>query len=280
MARKLAGPLYRRLRKNLARLGYCSKPTFLIIGAQKAGTSALFSMLNQHPKIVAPRNKEMAFFHDKQVKGGIAYGDFSTYHGSFPPPYRLAHGKMTFEATPAYLVFPECPKRIYDYNPKMKLIAILRDPVARAYSSWNMYRNLANSSNPTYRLLAESRTFEDAIATEIKLIELGQSTRPYNYVRVGIYAEHLESYFHYFPRDAMLVLDHADFLRNPETSLAATCRFLEIDPAFEFSIKREHVSAYDRPIPAGTADILRSFYRPMNSRLCALLNREFEWGKR
>lgn len=267
-------------KRKVAQWGYYSNPSFLIIGAQKAGTSALFSMLDQHPQIVAPRNKEPAFFHDKEAGGGTKYGDFPAYHAMFPPPHRMVGGRMTYEATPEYLIFPECPKRIHDYDPNLKLIAILRDPVARAYSSWNMFRNYTNSLNPVYRLLTESRTFEDAIAEEIRLIEQGRNMRPWNYVRTGMYAEHLRRYFQYFSRDALLILDHAALLHAPDQCLATTCRFLGIDDTFAFHQKRVHVSAYESPIPEGAADILRAFYRPLNADLCRLLNREFAWGGR
>jgi len=262
------------------RLGYYSKPSFVIIGAQKAGTSALFSILGQHPQIVVPHGKELAFFYDTQLIDGIKYGDFLTYHSMFPLPHRLASGKMTFEATPEYLIYPESPKRIYDYASDMKLIAILRDPIARAYSGWNMFRRLANSPHAAHRSIAESRTFEDAITAEIKLIEQGKSTRPWNYVRTGMYVEHLQRYFQYFSQDAMLVLDHADFLRTPDTCLAATCQFLGIDDTFKFNIRFENVSSYESPIPQEAANILRSFYQPLNASLCRLLQREFEWGMR
>lgn len=264
-------------KRGVAQLGYYSKPSFLIIGAQKAGTTALFSMLDQHPQIVAPRNKEPAFFYGKEVGGGIKYGDFPAYHAQFPLPYRLSGGKMTFEATPEYLIFPECVQRIHNYNPAMKLIVLLRDPVARAYSGWNMFRNFAHSPVENFRLLAESRTFEDAVAEEIKLIEQGRNTRPWNYVRTGMYAEHLRRYFQVFPRDSMQILDHADFLDAPDRCMAEICRFLGIDDTIAFRPRRVHVSDYENPIEGGVARELRAFYRPLNADLFHLLNRDFAW---
>lgn len=271
--------LRRGLLKSLARVGYCSKPSFLIIGAQKSGTSALFSMLGQHPQLVAPRNKEPTFFNDKEVRGGIQYGCFADYHAQFPLPFRLSGGRITFEATPEYLVFPECVQRIHDYNPAMKLIALLRDPVARAYSGWNMYRTFANSPVENYRLLTERRTFEEAIAAELQLIEQGRSTSPWNYLRTGMYAEHLRRYFQVFPRDSMLILEHAEFLEAPDRCLAEVCRFLGIDDTFAFRVVRALVSNYESPIPEGAARVLRSFFQPLNSDLFQLLNREFAWGE-
>ena len=125
-------------KKELARLGYYSRPAFIIIGAQKSGTSALHSMLRQHPQIMVPGEKELHFFDD----GLIRYGDFSTYHSSFPLPFQLSPNKITGEASPSYLYHPDCPKRIYNYSPGMLLVAVLREPVSRAYSGWNMYKKL------------------------------------------------------------------------------------------------------------------------------------------
>lgn len=266
--------LARWLKREAARLGYCSRPSFIIIGAQKAGTSALFSMLGQHPQIVTPAEKEVHFFDGAK----IVYGDFSTYHALFPLPYRLSSNQITFEASPSYLYNPECPQRIYDYSANIRLIAILREPVARAYSAWNMFRSFTNSSSPKHRKLAESRTFEEAIAVEMKMIE--QTERPADpiaYVRRGIYVEQVQRYFQYFPRGALLILDHSDLLRMPEVCLAQLCRFLEIDDAFRFEIERKNVSNYESDIPEAAAEILHSFYAPHNKSLFRLLGKEFKW---
>jgi hypothetical protein len=266
--------LARWLKRETARLGYHSRPSFIIIGAQKAGTSALFSMLGQHPQIVAPRVKEIDFFSGLKIKDG----DLLTYHSMFPLPYRLASDKITFEATPNYLCHPECAPRIHDYAPDMRLIAILRDPVARAYSAWNMYRGFANSSNAGFRKLAESRTFEAAITDDINMMEQAEySNSPCTYVRRGIYVEQLQRYFRCFSREALLILDYYDFLHTPDTCLASVCRFLKIDETFKFRIERRNVSNYESDIPKAAADLLRSFYAPHNESLFRLLGREFKW---
>jgi hypothetical protein len=272
--------LYRRMKRQLVRLGYYSKPSFLIIGAQKAGTSGLFSTLDQHPQIVAPRRKELNYFHDSEFKADMKYSDLLAYHSQFPLPCRLASGKITFEATPEYLIFPECPQRIHEYNPKMKFIAILRDPIERAYSAWNMYRGFADSASAQYKALADHRTFEEAITEEIRFIEQGLRLRPWSYVRTGMYVEHLHRYFQHFAQDAMLILDYADFLRAPDSCLAATCRFLGIDDTFKFRLKFANVSKYESRVSSEAVNILRSFYQPLNASLFELLKREFEWGRR
>jgi hypothetical protein len=264
----------RRLKKGLVRLGYHTRPAFIIIGAQKAGTSSLFAMLSQHPQIVAPARKELHFFDDGEMK----YGDFSAYHDLFPLPYALNSGKITFEATPSYLYHPQCAQRICEYSPEMRIIAILRDPVSRAYSGWNMYRSLAGSTDPDQKITAEYRSFEDAVADEIKVIEQTEwSNNPRAYVKRGLYAEQLQRYFNFFPRESCLILDHYDLQFNPEACLREICLFLRINERFHFTVERRHLSSYASSLPQKAADSLRSFYAPHNNDLFALLGREFKW---
>jgi hypothetical protein len=181
--RAAIGTILRQGRRGLGWLGYHSRPSFIIIGAQKAGSTAMFTMLGQHPQIVAPKYKELDFFNGL----GIQYGDFLTYHSMFPLPYRLTSGKITYQGTPNYLHSPDCPQRIYDYAPDMKLIAVFRDPVARAYSSWTMYRRFANSATSPNKHLAEYKSFEEAIVEELELLEKGSSRGPGHYVKRGMY---------------------------------------------------------------------------------------------
>ncbi len=266
--------LYWGLKKNLVRLGYYAKPSFMILGAQKAGTSALFSMLNQHPQVIGSHHKELGFF----ISFGIQYGDFLTYHSMFPMPHRLVSGKLTFEATPDYLYCTECPQKIYSYSPDMLFVAILRDPVARAYSAWNMYRRFASSPNADFRKLAEYRTFSDAVIDEMKVIEQTKwSNNSFAYVRRGVYVEQLQRYFQYFPHAACLILDYQDLLDSPDVCLAQLCRFLKIDDAFKFSVEHRNISSYQDDMPNEVADMLHAFYAPHNESLCSLLGREFKW---
>jgi hypothetical protein len=127
-----------KTRRTLVRLGFFTRPSFLVIGGVKCGTTALHRYLCDHPKIVPAWDKEIHFF-DQNVSY-IERGP-NWYHAKFPPPFRLGVGRQTFEATPSYLYqFPRCAERIYNYDPRLKLIVLLRAPVERAYSHWKMLR--------------------------------------------------------------------------------------------------------------------------------------------
>lgn len=266
-------------KRSLAQAGYHGRPDLIIIGAQKAGTTALYGMLGQHPQVVAPRFKELNYFTDQGNYGGVVrfrYGDVAGYHAHLPLPYRLSGGQLTFDASPEYLYHPQVAARIYEYDPHIRLIAILREPVARAYSAWGMYRKLAG--HPLYDHLAEQRSFEDAIEAELAVIE--QSTWESDriaYVKRGVYADQLARYWDHFPADRMLILEHSDFRQDQVGCLAQICRFVGVDPRYRFDSEQRNVTQYDEPIPPHVAERLHAFYAPHNERLFEMLGKEYDW---
>ncbi|MGZ8918140.1 MAG: sulfotransferase family protein [Methylobacter sp.] len=110
-----------------------SFPNFMIIGAQKAGTTALYEYLSRHPQIQPTKVKELHYFNcEARYKNGIEF-----YRSFFQLD---TESKLLFDASPGYLNNANAPKRIYAHNPNVKIIILLRDPVERAYSAWNMYK--------------------------------------------------------------------------------------------------------------------------------------------
>jgi len=108
-------------------------PSFLIIGAQKCGTTALHSYLSLHPQIAGSNPKELHFFNsDYNYSKGVAYYESLLSN--------LNEKLIKFEASPSYLVNPFAAARIYNYNPAVRLIVLLRNPIERAFSAWNMYK--------------------------------------------------------------------------------------------------------------------------------------------
>ena len=124
-------------------------PDFLILGAQKAGTTALYSYLRKHPSIIGPSWKEVSYF-DRHYARGPAW-----YRGNFPNKLRT-RGALVGEASPSYLFHPLGPRRVRELVPEARLVALLRDPVDRALSHYNHERALGR----------EPLSFEDALAAE------------------------------------------------------------------------------------------------------------------
>ncbi len=108
-------------------------PQLLVIGAQKCGTSALFSYLAQHPRLMPAQEKELDFFgSDLRFSNGMEW-----YRSRWE---RSSYRTIRFEASPQYLFIPQAAERIRSCISRAKLVAILRDPIARAHSAWLMYR--------------------------------------------------------------------------------------------------------------------------------------------
>ena len=128
-------------------------PSFLVIGAQRSGSTALYRHLAAHPAILPPLRKEVHYFDFQYAKGRAWYlAHFPGIQERITGNYRA----ITFEASPYYMLHPLAPERIMAFNPDMKLIAILRDPVDRALSH---YHHEARRG-------VETLTFEEAIAAE------------------------------------------------------------------------------------------------------------------
>jgi len=266
--------LRKRIKRTLVRKGYHSKPAFIIIGAQKAGTTAMFRILRQHPQIVAPAEKELHFFDSMRIR----YGDFAAYHEMFPLPYELKPDKLTYEASPSYLFNPDCPERIYRYSPEIRLVAVLREPVSRAFSAWNMYKSFTHSANPYLRLFAERRSFEDAVMQEIgELDKKDWKTDKFSYIKRGMYIEQLERYLQYVSRESLLILEHSRLIRDPQAVFASMFRFLQIEDRIAVRTLRSHVTRYADDIPLKARDALKSVFKSCNDKLYKLLGEEYDW---
>jgi hypothetical protein len=186
-----AARLWRRLTA-----GRRTLPAFIIIGAQKAGTTSLYKYLRQHPNIVPALKKEVKFF-DCNYDLGLDW-----YRSHFPYHSKLNGQKMTGEASPHYLFHPLAARRIANVLPEVKLIALLRNPVERAYSHYQL--NVRRGREPL--------SFEQAIDKEEERLQgmrekilAGEDIPLYNflhysYLAKGIYADQLQYWFAQFPR--------------------------------------------------------------------------------
>ena len=146
---------------------------FIICGTQKGGTTALDYYLRFHEEVCMAKKKEVHFFDNDDYfkRKKIKYQD---YHKFFNPS---KNHKIIGEATPIYMFWENAMERIYDYNPDMKLIAILRNPIDRAFSNWNMEKQRKR----------ETRTFLDSIKYEIENIDNIKQSRTFSYLQRGFY---------------------------------------------------------------------------------------------
>src|SRR5581483_2019209 len=214
-------------------------PNFLIVGAARSGTTSLWHWLRQHPQVFMPRYKEPAFFVHN-------FGVFTQeeYLSLFNP----GRGKACIgEASTAYLSAPESPPWIHELLGKIKIMAILRNPVDRAYS---MYCWLAMIG------LEPLETFEEAIAQESRRmtsLPFQQNcliaSHNYQYFHAGLYIEKIKPYIKIFGADRVKMLLFDDLKKNPAGFCAEVCEFLEISQANGHAFRSENGAVIPRSTP-------------------------------
>lgn len=243
-------------------------PDFLIIGGQKCGTTSLYQYLIQHPQILPAAQKEVHFF-DLNFSQGIEW-----YQQQFPLP--TSEQQLTGESSPYYLFHPCVPQRVYQLFPNIKLIVLLREPVARA---WSHYHH-------EVRLGFESLSFDEAIAQEAERLNgeteklLADETyysfnhQHYSYLSRGIYIKQLETWMDLFPKKQFLVIKSEDFYTNPGKTLDQVFEFLEL-PAYQL----DHYSKYNvgdyPPLTDSTQRYLSDYFQPHNRKLQEYLGMTF-----
>jgi hypothetical protein len=245
-------------------------PEFLVIGAQKAGTTALYAYLRWHPAITGPSWKEVSFF-DRHWWRGERW-----YRGQFP--LRSA-GRLVGEASPSYLFHPLAPERVRSLLPDVRLIALLRDPVERAYSQYQHEVALGR----------EPLSFEDALEAEEERTR-GEVERlvadprafsrdwwDHTYAARGLYAEQLERWLAVFPRNQLLVVATDELGEKPAETYAAVLSFLGVEP----HALDDYPRVFDRdyaPMRRETRAALAERFAEPNRRLERLLGRDFAWS--
>ncbi len=239
--------------------------TFLIAGAQKGGTTALFDYLGDYPDVALSDEKELHFFDDETRDW--ATPDYGDYHSRFPPP----DGRPCGEATPIYIYWPNSLERIAAYNPAMKLILLLRDPVERAWSGWRMEYARGPETRPFAWCIREGRQrLFDA--------EPWGHHREFSYVERGFYGEQVERLLSLFPREQLLVLTSDNLHAEPGRTLAEVRAFLGLSEAQAPEPREVHVGTpmdYPSELTAEDAAFLREVYADDAERLAALTGVRF-----
>ncbi len=265
--------LTEKLEKIARIIGYTAKPDFLIIGAQKAGTSSLFSILKQHQFIKPSSTKEIHYFdQDDWYNKKRLY----QYHSYFPFPHDLSKNDKVFEATPRYLYHPKVAERLYNYNKNLKLIVMLRNPAERALSSWTMFHHNFQTGNKSY--LFEPRSFKEVIETDLKTIDTDDFyTTQRGYVKRGIYHFQIENYFKYFNRNQIHFLEDIDLKNDFENTLRKIFLFIGV-PYEELKLEFLNKSSVNTKDSYHLEiEMLKEFYKPYNKKLYELLGKDYRW---
>ncbi len=249
-------------------------PSFLLIGAQKGGTTSLFHYLCQHPCFVPAYKKEINYFAAEYGQGE------RWYRAHFPLKSEIdwiarTHRRpaMTGDATTWYIDHALAPARAAALVGDAKIVVLLRNPVRRAISH---YHHAVAYGLETAETFAEALALEEERRRSEAAFE-GPHHRHRSYRARGVYADQLQRWFEAYPRERVLVLGAHEMRANPRATLDQVCDFVGLGPvpgAVDFAI---HNSRRYDPQPDSVLEQLQAFYAPHNARLFALLGREFPW---
>lgn len=248
-------------------------PDYIIIGVQKGGTSSLFRYLTRHPNVLPGYKKEVKFFDGRYTKG------LDWYRYNFPLVSQMSDPyTQTGEASPSYVFHPLVPQRIKESLPNIKLILLLRDPVARAYSHYQ--GNLRKGH--------EKLSFQEAIEQEENRLEgerekiIADQTYPmyrylvFSYLTRGVYIDQLRNWFKSFSREQILILRSEDFFNSPPKVFQRVLTFLGLP---DWKLDNYDIFNFGRyeKMDHRMENKLRTYFYPHNQELYEYLGLNFNW---
>ena len=249
-------------------------PDFVVIGAQKAGTSSLYGQLAAHPSVVPALRKEVHHF-DRRPAPITHYRAFFPRRSVLDAVAARTGRALTGEATPYYLFHPAVPERLHASVPDVRLIAVLRDPVARAISGYHHAVRVGDERRPIEEALDPAAAEVLPPPSEAAWYDAARCpARLHGYLARGRYAEQLERWLAVFPRGQLLVLE-SDALRGGSVP-AAVLAFLGLPDDAAPAVPDRNVGAYAAPA-LGIEARLVDYFRPHNARLGSLLGFQLPW---
>jgi hypothetical protein len=254
------------------------RPDFLIVGAQRCGTTSMFKTVVQHPDVLRPFLRKGTHYFDKSYERGERW-----YRGHFPLAANalLRGGRaITGESSPYYMFHPLARQRLAADLPGVKLLVLLRDPVVRAYSGHSHERARGFEDLP----------FEDALAAEPErlagererlMAEPGYDSlhwQHHAYVTRGQYIEQLRALEHLVGRDRMCVVDSGDFFTDPEPVFDEVRDFLGLRPSRDI-VFEQHNARSRSPLSDALRTRLEEHYAPYDEDLARWWGRTPSWRR-
>jgi hypothetical protein len=256
-------------------------PDFILVGAQRCGTTSLFRYLVSYPGVFPSSPKEVHFFSN-HFKKGIAW-----YRSHFPLEWQKRYVErvrkrkfLTGEATPYYLAHPHAPRRIFQALPEVLLIILFRNPIDRAYSHYHFELSKG----------VETLSFEGAIDREQQRLDqelekmLADGTyrsfnhQHFSYLSRGHYADQLEAWRRLFTPDQMHIVISEGFFLDPERTLRNLAAFAGLPDRTLSRYPRYHSARYP-PMDPATRKRLIEHFKPHNLKLSEQLGRPLDWDQ-
>ena len=251
-------------------------PDFIIIGAQKSGTTSLYAHLSQHPQLWPSIVKEVHYFDGGRdpTLNNFEMGE-AWYRAHFPFKKLVGKHQEVFEASPLYIFNPWAPRRIFELVPKVKIIAMLRNPTERSISHYFHERRM----NRETLSLCEALQKED---TRLQNVLKKKNYKHHNFVYKaykarGVYKEQLERYLSYFPRQQIMVLKSEDFFNDPSNTIKQVFEFVGVDPRFKINdLEPRNVAMNRNDVDPEIYEYLNNYFKPHNQELYELLKENYK----
>jgi hypothetical protein len=260
--------------------GVGSFPDFIIIGAQKGGTTSLYHYLIQHPQILGSHIKELQFFSTHYNRG------VDWYKACFPANTNknlriklLEKPVISGEGSPLYLFHPKSPQLISDLLPNVKLIVLLRNPVDRLISHYHHMVKIGRETLPLTEAVAQE---EVRLAGELEKIQADPNYSVYTYGTFsykarGRYIEQLERYTGYFKKEQMLILNSEYFFANPQSEYEKVLKFLGVETRILSNAKTENKGSYKKDEFGALRQELGEYFKPYNEKLYQFIGEDYGW---
>lgn len=254
------------------------KPDLIMIGVPKCGTGSVRTFLNEHPDVAMEMNSEgVQFFNLRYMR------EWMWYISQMPCS---VHGQLTAENSPQYFTSEEAPERLFKFNPKMKLIVTVRDPIKRLESEF------VQMALGRPQFLSGKSVQENVINPET-----GEINDKKTLVSKSVYIKYLHKWLEYFSVDQIHIVDGDEFAKNPVKELNEIERFLGISDYFTkkhfayvesrgfFCLQRQHhVECLEKGkgrthpyIDPYLREKLKDFYSPYNEELYNTFGKRFNW---
>ncbi len=256
-----------------------SKPDFLVVGAQRCGTTSLFRALEQHQEVARPTlNKGINYFDINYHRGE------RWYRAHFPFAFtarRLANQekpKVIFEASGYYMFHPLAAQRIANDLPNVKIVAMLRDPVERAYSAWK-HESARGFDHMSFEEAVARETERTAGERERMIADptyQSSAYRHHSYTARGHYSTQLRTFYDRLPASNIHVVYSESFFMNPEQEFGRLAEFLGISSSRNISFDR-HNARPSGPMPGQTRAVLTKMYETEADKLEELVGRRPPW---
>ena len=251
-------------------------PAYIVFGSMRSGTSSLYHSLADHPHILPALRKQANYF-DVNYHRGLRW-----YRSHFPTAAEVREAEaavgppiITGEASPEYIFCPEAPARIAETLDDVRLIALLRNPVDRAYSHYHHSRRLGE----------EELSFEEAIEVEERRLREAETPEAaahelhvHGYLAQGRYADFLTAWYERFGSERIMIVRSEDLFADPPGTIESIVDFLGLPTWRPDAYEALNEGRYDEIAPDTRARLVEYFREP-NRRLAELVGRDMGWDE-